>query len=522
MSDYLHPGATIPHKPAWNIDRIPCGTDDPMTMPLAHLEARICDLAGHLEAGTCQFLMLVADFDEREGWADQELPSCAAWLAWKCQVAPATAREQVRVARALKTLPVIRGEFAAGRFSYAKARALTRIATPETEQELAEFAEPMTAGQLERFVRAQRQIERGDQDGRPACREPKLTWRQDSSGIAIGLRLPNEQGAVVLQALRAFLDDVDHPHDPAHDDDGGEAKTREELLAEADQRGGPDWEADFKPQQGEKSRSADLAQALVSVCGEYLSGRAAHAANPDSYQVVIHAGTGTVTNAPEPGGPPDVSAETPEPAAFPRTHPSYPWRSHVEDGGHVSPAAVQMIACNATISTMLHDENGDLLNVGRRTRRPSDALRRAVRERDRYRCRFPGCESRRTDAHHIVHWANGGETALANLVSLCRRHHRLVHDTGIVIGTAGGTFAFYRADGAPVPSSPPLPGGTVSGLRDSHDAELEWHTIIPPHSGDRLDLHEAIWVCLNNLRVQARRREQEKEQRQRDDFTPAT
>ncbi|MCW2933682.1 MAG: endonuclease, partial [Actinomycetia bacterium] len=114
-----------------------CETDDPMAMPVEHLEARICELAGHMAAATCRYLLLVADFDARAGWAQWEVGSCAAWLAWKCQVAPGTAREQVRVARALKGLPVIRGEFAAGRFSYAKVRALTRIATPETEADLA-------------------------------------------------------------------------------------------------------------------------------------------------------------------------------------------------------------------------------------------------------------------------------------------------------------------------------------------------------------------------------------------------
>jgi hypothetical protein len=86
-------------------------------VPLERLEERICELAAHLAAGTCRFLRLVAEFDAREGWACWDLPSCAAWLAWKCQVAPGTAREQVRVARALAGLPVICAQFAAGRMS---------------------------------------------------------------------------------------------------------------------------------------------------------------------------------------------------------------------------------------------------------------------------------------------------------------------------------------------------------------------------------------------------------------------
>ena len=94
-------------------------------MPLERLEAQICELAGHVAAATCRFLVLLGDFDARRGWAGWEMTSCAGWLSWKCQLTAGTAREHVRVARALRDLPVIRAEFAAGRLSYAKVRALT-------------------------------------------------------------------------------------------------------------------------------------------------------------------------------------------------------------------------------------------------------------------------------------------------------------------------------------------------------------------------------------------------------------
>jgi hypothetical protein len=86
----------------------------PASVPLERLEAQICELAGHLAAATCRFLVLLGDFDARRGWADWEMSSCAAWLSWKCQMSSGTAREHVRVARALRDLPVIRGEFGAG------------------------------------------------------------------------------------------------------------------------------------------------------------------------------------------------------------------------------------------------------------------------------------------------------------------------------------------------------------------------------------------------------------------------
>src|SRR5215469_10001251 len=110
-------------------------------VPLERLEAQICELAGHLAAATCRFLVLLADFDARRGWASWEMNSCAQWLSWKCQMSAGTAREHVRVARAL-----------------------TRIAAPDSEAGLAEIAGPMTGNQLERFARAHRQVTQVDDE----------------------------------------------------------------------------------------------------------------------------------------------------------------------------------------------------------------------------------------------------------------------------------------------------------------------------------------------------------------------
>ena len=180
---------------------------EPARVPLERLEAQICELAGHLAAATCRFLVLLADFDARRGWASWEMGSCAQWLSWKCQMSSGTAREHVRVARALRDLPVIRARFAAGRLSYAKVRALTRIATPATEAGLAELAGPMTANQLERFARAHRQVTQAD-DADARVRR-RLTWRFEEDGSLSGtFRLPPLQGAVLLKALRAACADL--------------------------------------------------------------------------------------------------------------------------------------------------------------------------------------------------------------------------------------------------------------------------------------------------------------------------
>jgi hypothetical protein len=393
------------------------------------------------------------------------MPSCAAWLAWKCQVAPGTAREQVRVARALTGLPVICGEFAAGRFSYSKVRALTRIAAPETEADLAEMAECMTAGQLERFAEAHRKVS----DSQDAARQRKrrLTWRVNQDGtMTFSATLPPEDGAVVLKALRASAGDLEHPHDEAG-----------------------------RPEEATRAPAEDLADALAEVCASYLQAKIASAGNPDVYQVIIHAGAAAITGGESPAG---VSAETPQPH-WPVTHPAHQDRCHVQDGPALSPAALQYISCNATISAMAHAADGAILAVGRRARKAPPALRRAVLERDRHRCRFPGCESRKVDLHHIRHWAHGGETSLANLTSLCRRHHRTVHDKAYIITPAGD---FYTPNGQRLPRSPALPQ-PAGDITTSHDAAIAWHTIVPPHSGERLDLHEAIRVAFHNAEVNA-------------------
>jgi hypothetical protein len=121
--------------------------------------------------------------------------------------------------------------------------------------------------------------------------------------------------------------------------------------------------------------------------------------------------------------------------------------------------------------------------------------------RDHGRCRYPGCESRRVDLHHIRHWSNGGPTSLDNLLSLCRQHHTAVHDRGCLIATRpGGTFTFYAPDGTEIPASPALPAPDGS-IADAHDADITPDTIIPPWYGERLDLDYAIYTCLANEQV---------------------
>ena len=167
-----------------------------------------------------------------------------------------------------------------------------------------------------------------------------------------------------------------------------------------------------------------------------------------------------------------------------------------------------MIACTAALSWMRHGDAGAILALGRRRRRPSSAIRRAARERDHGRCRYPGCESRRVDLHHIQHWVNGGRTDLDNLISLCPWHHkigprpRLPHRRatprrpGLLLLPPG------RHPAAALPAA--------ARTRRQHRAPpttrtITPDTIIPPWHGERLDLDHAIYVCFANARTREER-----------------
>ena len=170
------------------------------------LEARITRLWGHINAATAQFLALLAEFDRKEGWAQHGVASCAEWLSWQCGVGPVAAREKVRTARALESLPKITEAFGEGRLSYSKVRALTRVATAATEETLLHIALNGTASHVERtvrgFRRVQREIERNEAEAMHERRY--LDCRRESDGsVRLEARLAPEVGEMLLKALEA-------------------------------------------------------------------------------------------------------------------------------------------------------------------------------------------------------------------------------------------------------------------------------------------------------------------------------
>jgi len=145
----------------------------------------------------------------------------------------------------------------------------------------------------------------------------------------------------------------------------------------------------------------------------------------------------------------------------------------LEDGTRITAETARRLTCHASVVPVRRDPAGHVLDVGRRTRTVPPALRRALLVRDRH-CRFPGCASRFTDAHHVLHWADGGETRLANTLLLCRRHHRRVHEDGwrVVLDRDGRHAAFFTPEGKALAAAPPAPGIRAPGNGASPAAPL--------------------------------------------------
>ena len=456
---------------------------------------RIAELAARIQAATYELLVLLREFDAAGAWSG--FASCAVWLSWRTGLAPGAAREHVRVAQALGELPKLSDALRRGRVSYSKVRAVTRVATPETEQALLDVALAGTAAQVERVVRAWRRVDRAaerDEDRARQAGRALRTWVDDDGMVVVRGRLTPEAGSVFRRALEAAVAA-----------DGG--------AAEPAGAGGPD--AVDEELGVERSLGQRQADALGRLAECALAGGLDRGTAGDRYQVVLHVDAETLAeeaaaDAQEPAADGkdahgDVPAGTRRPArraaaGCPGPHPARRQAALAEDGGiRVGQETARRLACDAATVTMRHGADGGVLDVGRRTRTVSPALRRALAARDG-QCRFPGCAARRCDAHHIRHWADGGETALSNLVLLCRRHHRAVHEEGFRVRVdAGGAMTFLRPDGRPLPEAPAAPAWDGPALAPV-DARLAAAGIgidadtAPRWRGERLDLGWAIGV----------------------------
>src|SRR5947208_13792633 len=317
-----------------------CAASAPVvsTAELDRLGDEIAELAAHLDAATGRLLDLIREFDARGGWG-HGFRSCAHWLSWRVGLAPGAAREHVRVARALGTLPLLGQALARGELSYAKLRALTRVATPETEERLLAVGRAGTAEHVERIVRGWRRVDRQAEAREAALQHASraLQVYPDSDGtVRIKGRLTAEVGALLVQALTAARETL-YQQRRAKDAATGPADVSEEPPTMEQQQ----------------------ADALVLLAETALH----HAIDPgapgERYQVVVH-----------------VDAEV-------LADPDAPGQSVLEDGARVPAGTSQRLACDASRGVMRHEAERRLLAVGAPTRTVPRAIRPHAPHRDR-------------------------------------------------------------------------------------------------------------------------------------------
>jgi hypothetical protein len=381
-------------------------------LPETRVAEDLDELRRAADAIELEHLRRVAELDRRGAWARDGYLSTAAWLADRHRIGWGTAKAQVRLARDLERMPGVRGALEGGEVSLASARVLAEAhrVDPEgfadAEDAFVEAARRHTIAELGRVASRWRErrlaARAGDPDEGLRARRGLYASVTFGGMVRVDGDLDPETGETLMTALGAVLDH--------------EARTRTEEDART-------------PAQ----RRAD---ALGEICRGWLDrGDRPTVAGERPHVTVtvdlptLRDGRGEVGRA--------VDAALAGGAEFAHT-------------GAVAPPVARRLACDASVARVVLSGSSEPLDVGRRTPVVPPAMRRAVVVRDRG-CRFPGCDRPQgwCDAHHVRHWADGGPTSLANLVLLCRRHHRLVHARGgFTLALEGGRAVFRRPDGS--------------------------------------------------------------------------
>ena len=572
--------------------------------------------AARIDAATHELLTEIRRFDELGGWAWQGAKSCAHWLTWRIGLGPGAAAEKVRVARALGELPLIDAAFASGALSYCKVRAMTRVASPATEERLLEMARHATGAQLERICRGFRLVQRAaartDEERRQVAEPDRWVQRRHTPDgmVRIEAQLLPDEAELVWAALErvrqelgvevgktraqplpevdeASTEGVRSAEEPPSDVDGdgplsaergGSSDGRPERGLSAESRGDPTepvarlgaaepaeragtrgtwvrcdetgelmyigtdppdvWpEASEPAQQDRETKERERARAQRPSRAEWSAQRASGAL-PDRVDALVALAERMLTRPPKDGsakaGPAkpkrghrplllvhlsedrlaqglglDQDAPRTRPTAQPPgatpSGDAIPFVAQLHDGASLRGDTLLRLACDAGVSVVATDGRGAVLDIGRRQRTISPAILRALLVRDG-QCRFPGCTAAASvEAHHIKHWAHGGETRLENLVLTCRFHHKALHEGGFSVERQqDGELLFRDARGRPLEPVPKPPTRFVDpASAESAVAELATEqrgagvvidrtTSLPRGDGTPLDLGAAV------------------------------
>jgi hypothetical protein len=354
----------------------------------------ILGLSAHIAAAQAELAAKTARFDATMAWSEGGIRSCAEFLSQNAGLDLGTGHDLASVGAGLNRLPSLAAACAAGELSFDKARAVAAVATAVDERMWVELARQCTGSQLVRICRGFRRAMAAaepEQDRRHQVQRGVVqTWRDDGMVRLVALLTP-EDGALVLAAIESVTGGK-----PVPEDDPAEDR----------------W-------------AANRADALVAICDDVLTKAPDELASaPASTRMVVVVDAGVLTGE-EPSGICEL------------------------EGGHaISRNLALRLGCDCRVTTIT-TRDGLPIDAGRTTRTISPRLSNALRVRDGG-CLFPGCGAgpRRTEGHHLIHWALGGPTDLENLVSICRYHHRRHHlgDFEVEKRPAGG-YRFITAWG---------------------------------------------------------------------------
>jgi hypothetical protein len=384
------------------------GARDLRSAPDEALEVELVEIENAARSLESERLRRIAELDARGSFARDGYLSMSAWLVHRLQIAWSIAGQHVRLARSLRRMPDTREALSTGRISTLSASMLasTREANkPEfarVEETLVAAASTLPVRELRGALAYWREAvdRRGVADDAGRRRELRRLHVSPSLDgmVRVDGDLDPETGQVVITALRAVIG--------------------ASIGGTPDRRTAPQRRAD----------------ALGEICHQWMDGANRPSVAGERPHLTVTIDLGTLERR---AGR----------------------RCELDDAGRILPEDARRIACDASVSRVITSGPSSPVEVGRRTPVVPAAVRRAVAVRDGG-CRFPGCDRPPSwsDAHHVVHWAEGGPTALDNLVLLCRPHHRMVHER-FGLRMDRGTPVFTRADGSALEDrSPPVAG----------------------------------------------------------------
>jgi 5-methylcytosine-specific restriction endonuclease McrA len=352
------------------------------------LDRNILTLCTRINAATYELLVLIREFEERGGHFKWGLENCAEWLAWRCDLSKTTALEKVRVARALKTLPLISASFSTGELSYSKVRELTRIANESNEEDLVAFALRHTTTHVAGRCRELRMGDTasiGVAERAFANRSLRVRRDTDRGMMTVTVDLPLEAGELVDKAL---------------------AKARDDECLQM-------------PDLVDASWSTRQADAFVTMVKEYLGGNASDG-SAENYLVTIHVDQSALAG--------DVGRST------------------------LPIESVKRLCCDSQAVVLAEDNGQPLSIGRKSRIVPTAMQRAVRARDDDTCTFPGCSNHRFLHCHHVEHWSNGGDTSLDNLMLLCTKHHGLVHEGGFRIEKDfQDNWVFYRPDGIAVP-----------------------------------------------------------------------